>query len=437
MTLSSWQNWQNGGGLALKSRLAALSPRFFEWPEGRALASPWAWAGLALLATLVIPQPYARFQWPLLERAAPIMWMVIAGMLVAVSGVARASWPFALLIVWAGLRAGYHAFPLRSLQVLLLLLMAALLYAAARDLPDRWARRIGLCWVVGVGFEFLLGSLNAFGYYPWMTWIAPEHLGKPMGMLTHPNYWGSFMALGLPLAWAYFGLLAAAAIFVLILLTISGGPVISAAVAALVMAWPLFSRPVRFLTAGAGVTSIIAVMTMHEWRLSGRREVWQVAWTEWLRWPMTGEGLGQWRAWADDYNRALGKFFVTLQAHNEPAQLVFELGLIGLLLVGLWALQAWLAARQVWRAAPAAILPGPAWMWGRAPLERAWVAVVAVAVVNSLGSPIFHLMPQAALALFALARVQADAAALGPARQSVLHERSKRPKRRAHAEARA
>ena len=51
---------------------------------------------------------------------------------------------------------------------------------------------------------------------------------------------------------------------------------------------------------------------------------------------------------------------------------------------------------------------------GRAPLERAWVAMVAVAAVNSLGSPLFHLMPQAAVALFALARVQADAEALGP-----------------------
>ena len=43
-------------------------------------------------------------------------------------------------------------------------------------------------------------------------------------------------------------------------------------------------------------------------------------------------------------------------------------------------------------------------------LERAWVAILAVAGINALGSPVFHLPAQAALILFALARVQALAA---------------------------
>ena len=409
----NWPNWQNGGGASLKTSLARLSPAAFEWRPTCA-AGP-LWVGFILLATLVVPWwPYTRFQWPLLERAVPIMWLLVAGGLLAASAVARVSWPFAALLVFATARAAFHLFPLRSLQVLLLFLMAGLLYAAARDLPDRWARLVTYGLLVGVGFEFVLGVLNAFSVYPWMAWISPEHVSKPMGMLTHPNYWGSFMALGLPLVWALVGIPAAALVFGLIVLTISGGPVISAAIGALVMAWPFFTARIRAAVFALGAGATIWVMTLHEWRLSGRREVWAVALPEILRWPITGQGLGQWRAWAEDYNRALGKFFVTLQAHNEPLQLWFELGLVGLLLAGLWAYQAFLASRVVWRAAPVAMLPGPTWQWGRAPLERAWVAVLAVAFVNMWGSPIFHLMPQAAVILFALARVQADAAALGP-----------------------
>ena len=335
----------------------------------------------------------------------------------------------------------YHHFPLRTLQVLMLFLMAGLLYAAARDLPDKWARRIAIGFLIGVGYEFLLGGLNAMRIYPWMGWISPEHVSKPMGMLTHPNYWGSFMALGLPLVWAFLGVPAAALVFILIGKTISGGPVISAAVGIAVMAWPLFNRWVRMLVVAVGAGSVGIVMTLHEWRLSGRREVWEVALAEIMRWPVLGQGLGQWRAWAEDYNRALGKFFVTLQAHSEPLQLWFELGLIGLAIAALWAVQGFLAARVVWRAAPVATLPGPVWQWGRAPLERAWVAVIAVAFVNMWGSPVFHLMPQAALILFALARVQADAAALGPARGTPVGEkqaakRTAKAPRRAYAEER-
>ena len=408
-----------------------------------------------------------------MERAVPILWMVAAGIILACARIARASIPLALLILWAGLRAMYHSFPLRSLQVLLLFLMAGLLYAAARDLSDRHARIVGLAILVGVGYEWGLGLLNAFRIYPFMAWISPEHVGKGMGFLTHPNYWGSFMALGLPLVWAYLGIPAAALVFILILKTVSPGPVICAAVGAAVMAWPLFGRAVRFLVVAVGAGSIVGTLTLHEWRLSGRSEVWSVALPEIMRWPVLGQGLGQWRQWAEDYNRELGKFFVTLQAHNEPLQLWFELGVIGLLIATLWVAQGVLAARVVWRAAPAAVLPAPEdlwrsihrskeipaiWLWiglaalggiaiwglasgvplwsfwfyafwfvaglgvagvmqikvGRAPLERAWVAMVAVAAVNSLGSPLFHLMPQAAVALFALARVQADAEALGP-----------------------
>ena len=395
---------------------------------------------MLLLALVAAPvplwfvTPHVPAGFPAVERGVPMFFLLFAGGLVVLGRIAACSWPFAALILWAAARGAWHGFPPRTLQLLTVALFAGLLYAAARPLSDREARWGAWAVVAGASWEGLLGLLNTFGIYPWMTWVSPEHMGKPMGLLTHPNYWGSWMALSLPVLWALLGVPAAAVVFVLIAKTISGGPVISAAVGVLVMAWPLFGQRVRWAVAGGGAAAIGIVMTLHEWRLSGRREVWTTALGEMRKWPLTGQGLGEWRSWADQYNAALyrpqeGKtFFITLQAHSEPLQLVFELGLVGLVIAGCWVAQAAQAGRTVWRAAPAAILPLPQWSrvpppaawlaFGRAPLERAWVAVLAVALVNSLGSPVFHLPAQAALVLFALARVQADAAALSVPIQS-------------------
>lgn len=387
------------------------------------------WVGLLALVAAPFPlwfvNPHVPVGFPVMERGVPLFFVLLAGALIVLGRISRASWPFAALLMFAALRGAWHGFPPRTIQLLSVAVFAGMAYAAARDLPDKWAHYAAYGILVGAGWEGFLGTLNAMGVYPWMQWVSPEHVGKPMGFLTHPNYWGSWMALSLPVVWAIAGIPAAALVFLLILKTISAGPTISAAVGILVMAWPLFSTRIRYLVAGLGAASCVGVLTLHEWRLSGRREVWQVAFGEMLKWPLTGQGFGEWRSWADQFNAANYRpdqgqhFFITLQAHSEPIQLVFELGLIGLALGALWAFQGFTAARKVWRAAPAAMLPMPEvngsplyLMWGRAPLERAWIAVLAVAAVNMWGSPTFHLPAQAAIALFALARVQADAAAL-------------------------
>jgi len=120
-------------------------------------------------------------------------------------------------------------------------------------------------------------------------------------------------------------------------------------------------------------------------------------------------------------------FFITLQAHNEPYQLLFELGVIGVVIALLWVLQASVSSWVIWKSAPVARIPGPWYLWGRVPLERAWVAVLVTALVNMLGSPTFHLPGQAIVILFALARAQADADALSTVRvQERRHTRKKR-----------
>ena len=419
----------NGRGVAAP---ASDAPPFGEWPEAPRRV-PWVWLGLGVL----LAAPFPIFGWVLPERAVPIAWLLVGGAAVLLAHVARVSWPLAALIAWAVVRAGMMQFPLRALQVLLLFSLAALLYAAARDLSPPARRAVSWAFVIGLGWEFLLGLFNLFGTYPGMAWIDPQYFGKPMGFLTHVNYYGSFLALGLPLAWALLGLPAALAVYLMILATVSGGPVIAASAGVLFLVWPELGRRTRFGVAAVLGGAITMVMTLHEWRLSGRREVWMANLPEFLRYPLTGQGLGSWRIWADHYNEkaTLAKWaqaglsaaqcntppvpeacrpvvFATLQAHNEPYQLAFELGLIGLVLGALFAWQACHASARLLRAT-AGVGEAPWWGPGRLPLERAWIGMLVVAGVNMLGSPLFHLPAQAGMALFALACVQAAGATEG------------------------
>ena len=378
--------------------------------------SGWLWVPLAAMVAI----PFPAFSWPLPERALPICFLLLAGAGCIGLTLARASWPFAALFAWMIVRAAMMQFPERALQLLLLISMVGLLYVAARELSASTVRLVAWAILIGAAWEFAFGVLNLFHVYPWMTYIQPGESGRPMGFLTHPNYWGSYMALVLPVVLSLVGVGPALAIYAVIAKSYSGGPVISASVALAVAVWPMLGRRARYALIAVASAVTTAVMTVHEWRLSGRREVWQAIWPELMRYPIIGQGLGSWRIWADHYNAkastAAGKpvVFATLQAHNEPYQMWFELGLIGVVLIGVWAWQAWAATRQAWVAAP----QGSAVVWwkpGAVPLERAWIALLAAAVVNSFGSPTFHLPAQAALTVFALARIQAAAVVEPPA----------------------
>ena len=386
----------------------------FEVPKAGSLAT-WLW--VPLLALIAMPVPFLLPGYPLPERAVPIMWLILAGAVALFLRVAEASWPLAALLAWALARSAYNSFPVRSSQLLLLTTLVAVLYVAARQMPSRVARVAAWALVAGVLYEGVFGFLNiAFKWYPFMTIVLADHVGRPMAFLTHPNYWGSFMALGMPVVWALLGPLAALPIYAMILWSWSAGPAISASAGLLVLVWPDLSARLRAATLGGIGAALVTVMSVHEWRLSGRWEVWASVLPELKRYWVIGQGLGDWRVWADNLNLKMSQaaggpvVFATLQAHNEPLQLWFELGLVGVVLAGLILWQAGQAARGAWANCP----PGSAlaWRWGRMPLERAWLAVLAVGLTNSLGSPTFHLPAQAAFVLFALARVQAAAASV-------------------------
>ena len=410
----------------------------FEWRKAERVTA-WAWVPLMVLTMA----PWGMHNWPLAERAVPIMWLCLAGAALLFSRIARASWPFAALLSWAVVRSAMNAFPLRSLQLLLLCGLVGLLYVAAREMPSWAARLTAWALMVGVAWELAFGYLNLGGIYPWMTFVVADQVGRPMGFLTHPNYWGSLMALATPVAWALLGPLAAVAIAIPVFWSYSAGPAISLAAGAAVLVWPDLGRRAKYALLAGASAAVSAVMFVHEWRLSGRREVWLAAWPElwkatrlegWVPagpwYFLVGQGFGRWREWADYHNAQLSAaagspvIFATLQAHNEPYQLWFELGLVGVALAGLWCWQAGQAVRASWPLAVA----DPArrwWQSGHLPLDRAWIAVLAAALVNALGSPTFHLPAQAAIVVFALARVQAHAA-MPPAPEPTIRRASRR-----------
>jgi hypothetical protein len=396
-----------------------MTPQIFENRKTESLTG-WLWLPLGFL--LLVPVlghtpiiPWKMSDWPLLERAIPIAWLLVAAGAALLMRVSKASIPLAALLLWCFVRTAINGMQMRSLHILLLFTFVALLYVVARGMDYQKVRLFTWALAAGVAVELVLGWMNLFKIYPWMSWVVPDQIGRPMGLLTHPNYWGSLMALVLPIMWALAGPLAVIAIMIPVVLSYSSGPVISALAGIAVAAWPELGKRTKYAMV-AGASAITAwVMTVHEWRLSGRREVWQAIWPEVIRYPFMGQGLGDWRVWADQYNAKesaiQGKpiVFATLQAHNEPYQLLFELGLIGVAIAAVWALQAGVCAKFAWAATSAK--RGAGWWKHPISLERAWIAVLVAAVVNSLGSPTFHLPAQAALAIFALARVQATACA--------------------------
>lgn len=405
----------------------------------KAPRSSWQSALWVVLMVLVaIPLPFRGLVMP--ERGAPILYLIVAAALVLFLGLARVSLPFAVLLGYAMghvLAAGY---PMRGVQLLLLMAMCGVLYVEAANLDQRWAERAGWALLAGGTIEGALGILNLFHIFPspiaavlplryvgvepeavfrwfnsapWLTLLSRDYLGRTMGWLTHPNYWGSYMALMVPVAYALLGRWAGLGAFGFVLLSGSIWAVVSGAVGLLFMAWRDVPRVVRPAVV-AGL--LVATLTVSAWHIaprldawgpagqrkalsletltSGRTVVWAEAFEKVKESPILGHGLGSWRMWAGEVNRVSRSQRATLQAHSEGLQMIFELGLVGLAIAIWWLIM--LARRG----------RGSIVKWN--PRHVMWAGVLVVAVVNSFGSPTFHLPTQAAVTLFAAARIEGD-----------------------------
>ena len=399
--------------------------------------SPWQSALWVVLMVLVaVPIPFRGLVMP--ERGAPILYLIVGAALVLFLGVARVSVPFAVLLGYAMAHVLAAGYPIRGVQLLLLMAMCGVLYVEAAELEARWAERAGWALLAGGTLEGALGVLNLFHIFPsplaavlpirhvgldpdavfrwfntapWLTLLSRDYLGRTMGWMTHPNYWGSYMALIVPVAYALLGRWAGLGAFGLVLLSGSVWPVVSGAVGLMFMAWREVPKVLRPGVVAAVLVAILAVSVWHisprldpwgdakhpkpltmETLTSGRTVVWGEAFEKAKEAPFLGHGLGSWRMWATEVNRVTKSQRATFQAHNEALQMFFELGLIGLGIACWWGLMlafgVWQDVRE-WR--PAHIM---------------WAGVLIVAIVNSVGSPTFHLPTQATVALFAAARVE-------------------------------
>lgn len=390
---------------------------------GQAGWGGWVW--VVLMAALVLPLPFRAVPFP--ERGVPIVFILLAGALCLFGRVARVSLPLGLLMVYllgTTLAGGGDR---RGFELLLLLTLAGALFVEAAGMGGRWARRVAWALLFAVASQGILGLLNLWGLFP-----SPYTLTKPLhwlglryevidglfggriplrsselyraaGWLTHPNYWGSYIALGVAPAYWLLGWSGGVLVLVFAGASVSVGPVASAAAAFFAMAWhdPRWPRRLRTVTAAALVLMVVSlaglhVWSLHEWPdytnpehlLSGRGAVWAAGVEFGMEKPWFGHGLGAWRRWAEHYNRMTQSVFATLQAHNEPVQAFVEFGAVGLALLAAALAMTLRAMRRGFR--------GP---------EAVWAGVLVAAFVNSLGSPTFHLPAQGAVAVFALGRV--------------------------------
>ena len=390
------------------------------------------WVGLMVM--LAIPIPFKGLVMP--ERGAPILYLIVAAALALFWYIGRTSWPLGLLLLYTLAHVLVAGYPIRGVQLLLLMALCGILYVEAAHLERPWAHRVAWAILAGAALQGALGVLNMFHIFPgptaavlalrwigvdpmpalrffdsapWLTLLSRDYLGRPMGWLTHPNYWGSLLALAVPVAYVTLGRWAALVPFALVGASLSIGPIVSASAGLAVVAWKDMPRVLRPALVASLLVVVVSVSVTHitprlgtddrprvrlETVTSGRTNVWAAAWPKVLEAPVFGNGVGSWRMWAGEYNRVTGTGFATLQAHNEALQLVFELGLVGLGIVLAWAVR---LARRV----PVALAGGPEYLM--------WAGVLAVALVNSLGSPTFHLPTQAAIAFFATARLEAGA----------------------------
>lgn len=387
---------------------------------------------VVLMMMLAIPIPVNGIPMP--ERGVPILYLIVAGTLLLIIHIGRTSVPLALLLGYTLYWILTSGFPIRGVQILLLMILGALLYVEASRLTRPWVRRVGWAFFIGAALQVVLGLINllhilpsptspalalrwigvnpmpVFKFFdagPWLSLMTLEFLGRPMGWLTHPNFWGSYVALAVPVVYVLLGRWWGLGAFSAVLLSLSVGPVLSAAVGLVVIAWHDLPRSLRLSLVVAAMLAVSTVTYTHVApRLdghkpltlstfsSGRTAIWEAAWPNITAHPLVGNGIGSWRLWAGEYNRIHDQpTFATLQAHNELLQFVFEWGLIGLVFVCWWLWQLSQGARALWAM--------------REPGSLLWVAVAAVAAVNSFVSPAFHLPAQAAIALFAAGRLEA------------------------------
>ena len=243
-------------------------------------------------------------------------------------------------------------------------------------LPSGWGKTLGGLLAVSAAFQVLVAVLEEQGYYPlWIGWNRIPGVWTH-GTLGNPNHLGSYLAMTIAFAppWAL-------PVWALgLALSRSVLAALSAAVALLLV------YRTRWRTVLIGGLILLAVVfwmrgvSMTSWH--DRVSIARVAVQAWAFAPVFGHGPGSWASIGprlQEAPQATSLFRGTAawqELHNEPLQLLFEGGAVGVGLLTVWA---WTARRR--------LLAG-----------TAGASVAALAVI-SLGSFPFQVPPLAATAM--------------------------------------
>lgn len=203
--------------------------------------------------------------------------------------------------------------------------------------------------IYGAVASSVLGIFQALDMDPILSYapnITEEGRRLPVGMLAQTTKHGAFLAIAFGMALGLRQWFAAVIILTVVLLTKSSFSYLSVICASLVWIRYAYGRPmVRGLIVFGGAVFFYLWLTESSLLIShGRFDVWQRTIDAWWNGPVFwGYGLGSFAAavgpektffahyFQPEYLRILGDF---LQAHNDYLQLVFEMGIIGIVIIG-------------------------------------------------------------------------------------------------------
>ena len=417
--------------LLLAVCLLAVRPDVRTWPR------PGVREGiLAALVLAAVPPPIQIPGWlggqP--NLILPMVAIAMVGLVLVGGWVGQASRPIAWLCGWAVVRTIFWGASPRALWILLVILASAALYRWAASLPGRADQVLMTAVLALSAVQVGFGWLDVTDKNPLVIISTPELQRLPHGLLAHPNHLGLFLALAVPVGVAILMAVCGRgfwpATLVIMLVSQMIGMVLASksrvATAALLpgFAWMVMLGTTRFpgwwrpwylgsglaVATGAIAWAALAINPRQLGDLGGRLGAWTVMAVDlaegsgW-RWAI-GTGLGSWAEWAIRPGGRLRSFGVPelqiwpqnrmsgwwSEAHNEPYQLLVELGLVGLAF-GI------LAAAQVFRDGVRAFRDGDPW-------HQAWALVAMTGLLAAPFTPVFHHGALAMLVLVACARIR-------------------------------
>mgnify|MGYP001564265875 CR=1 FL=1 len=358
-------------GLARRVALEVLMPRMVPWAALGALllyvALPWS--------TWYVVVPVGKTAAEIRNQAVtdtPQLLLMLGTMGWVAASVGRRD-------PWLGAFAGWTVLNTwrvptgLALATVVAVTLLAWAMVEARRLRSEWWPIIRWGLVVSGLAQITYAAAQWFKWDPLWGALASS---QPHGTLGNPNWFGAYLAIVTPLApWPLLP------VFIAGLLLANAR--LAFAAAAVGVAWRLRGTWARggVLAAGLAMVALLSVVTRDASGVASAGYRWQIwGWAVGdvlTQTPMVGWGPGAWYWRVPAIQLARGNPMVELfeHAHNEVVQLLYEAGVISLVLVAGWL---WAHRRPLFSGTP-------------------WAGAVAALAVTALGMFPFHVPPLAAL----------------------------------------